>query len=96
MASNFNNKRYQIDKKQISSLPNESGVYFLYQIGNLLVYIGKAKSILRRVLDHDKEKEFTSIGYELTHYSRARTLEKQLISLYISEHGQPPYYNKQR
>jgi excinuclease UvrABC nuclease subunit len=89
-------KRLYLQKEDISNLPDESGVYFLYQKGNILVYIGKATSLKTRVLQHDKEKEFSRISYEVVHYSRARKLEKELIDLYFKEHGQFPYYNKQR
>jgi excinuclease UvrABC nuclease subunit len=86
--------RIFLKKPQISQLPEESGVYFLFQSNNILVYIGKASCLRRRVVQHDKEKEFSQIGYEITHYSRARILEKQLLKLYLKEHGQLPYYNK--
>ena len=96
MKSNYlQNKRCYLDRENISALPNEAGVYFLYQSGDVLVYIGKASSLLRRVLEHDKEKVFYRVGYELTHFSRARVLEKQLIALYVNEHGQFPFYNRQ-
>ena len=95
MKNNTQNKRPQLDRENIASLPDESGVYFLYQTGNVLVYIGKADSIRRRVLAHDKEKLFCRITYEPTHISRARKLEKCLIELYVKEHGQFPYYNRQ-
>jgi excinuclease UvrABC nuclease subunit len=86
--------RIYIDKKNISNLPDESGVYFLYQ-KSILVYIGKAKSFKTRVPQHDMNKEFNRIGYEITHYSRARTLEKELLAIYKQEHSQLPYYNRQ-
>jgi len=95
MTNHFQSKRCYLDRENLSALPDESGVYFLYQTGDILVYIGKANSIRRRVFDHDKEKVFCRVGYELTHFSRARTLEKQLLNLYVNEHGQFPYYNKQ-
>jgi hypothetical protein len=88
--------RLYLPKKDIPNLPEESGVYFLYQKGNILVYIGKAMNLKTRIPQHDKEKEFSYIGYELVHYSRARKLEKELLDLYFKEHGQLPYYNKQR
>lgn len=88
-------KRFYVEKENISCLPDQSGVYFLYQKGNVLVYIGKATSLKKRALQHDKEKEFSRIGYELVHYSRARKLEKHLITMYFEEHGQLPYYNRQ-
>ncbi|MDD5039157.1 MAG: hypothetical protein PHN78_07570 [Dehalococcoidales bacterium] len=96
MSNNLSSKRCYLDRESISVLPEEAGVYFLYQDGNVLVYIGKATNIHRRVPNHDKEKVFCRVGYELTHFSRARTLEKQLIALYVKEHGQLPYYNRQR
>ncbi len=95
MKNNLNKNRYYLDSENISALPDEAGVYFLYQSGNVLVYIGKANSIRRRVLDHDKEKVFCRVGYELTHFSRARALEKQLIDQHHNERGQLPYYNRQ-
>ena len=88
-------KRFYLSRENISNLPDESGVYFLYQTGNILVYIGMAISLRKRVTQHDKEKEFSQIGYQLVHYSRARKLEKGLLELYKKEHGQKPYYNKQ-
>jgi len=87
--------RVYLDKEDISKLPDESGVYFLYQTGNTLVYIGMAMSLKKRVIQHDKEKEFSQIGYELVHYSRARRYEKELLEMYFQEHGQLPYYNRQ-
>ena len=88
-------KRFYIKKEDISDLPDESGVYFLYQKENILVYIGKATSLKKRVLHHDKDKEFSRIGYEVAHYSRSRKLENELLELYFKEHGQLPYYNRQ-
>jgi len=86
--------RVYLHKNNASQLPDRSGVYFLYQKGNFLVYIGKALSLLKRIPNHDAEKEYVEIGYELCHWSRARQLEKKLINLYEKEHGQLPYYNK--
>ena len=77
-------------------LPEEAGVYFLYQSGSILVYIGKARSIRTRVTNHDKDKVFCLVGYEITHESRARILERELLTQYLFEHGQLPFYNKRR
>lgn len=95
MESKVHKKRLYLKRENLSNLPDESGVYFLYQRGNILVYIGKAASLKKRVIQHDGEKGFSRVGYELCHYSRARKLEKELIELYLREHGQLPYYNKQ-
>ena len=88
-------ERIYLEKKYISELPDQSGIYFLYQEGNVLVYIGIAISLRRRVIKHDDNKDFCRIGYELIHYSRARTLERDLLSQYKEAHGQLPHYNKQ-
>jgi predicted GIY-YIG superfamily endonuclease len=95
MSKETQKKRFYLDRENISDLPREAGVYFLYKKGNILVYIGKAKSLLQRIPRHDKQKEFSRIGYEIVHYSRARKLENELLNLYRREHGQLPYYNKQ-
>jgi excinuclease UvrABC nuclease subunit len=95
MKSELPKKIVYLDKKNIIDLPDESGVYFLYQERNILVYIGKAASIRKSIFQHDQDKEFSRIGYQLVHYSRARELEKELIELYFKEHAQLPYYNKQ-
>lgn len=95
MEGKVHKKRLYLNRENLYNLPDESGVYFLYQRGNILVYIGKAASLKKRVIQHDGEKGFSRVGYELCHYSRARKLEKELIDLYLKEHGQLPYYNKQ-
>jgi excinuclease UvrABC nuclease subunit len=86
--------RFYLSKGEISQLPEKSGVYFLYQKGGILAYIGKALYLKRRVRQHDLDKHFSYVGYELCHWSRARNLEKELLNLYKKEHGQFPYYNK--
>ena len=87
-------RRFYLSNKEISQLPEKSGVYFLYQRGRILVYIGKALCLKRRVPQHDLSKDFLDVGFELCHWSRARNLEKELLNLYKKEHAQLPYYNK--
>lgn len=86
--------RVRVQKKEIARLPDKSGVYFLYQKGGILVYIGEALSLRTRVPQHDLNKEFEYIEYETCHWSRARQLERELLNAYEKEHGQLPYYNK--
>jgi hypothetical protein len=86
--------RFYLSKKEIAQLPEKSGVYFLYQKGWILVYIGKALCLRKRVPQHDLNKTFFYIGYELCHWSRARKLEKELLNIYRKKHTQLPYYNK--
>jgi len=85
--------RFYLHKNEITQLPNKSGVYFLYQKGGVLVYIGKALSLRNRVPQHNGNKHFTYIAFESCHWSRARNREKELLNLYEQEHGQLPYYN---
>jgi excinuclease UvrABC nuclease subunit len=86
--------RIYLHKKEILKLPERAGVYFLYQKDWILVYIGKAFSLKRRVPQHDSNKQFLSLGYEICHWSRVRELEKEHLNRYKREHGQLPYYNK--
>jgi len=86
--------RFYLSKREISLSPEKSGVYFLYQNGGILVYIGKALSLKKRVAQHDLDKAFLYVGYELCHWSRARKLEKELLNLYKKEDSQLPYFNK--
>jgi excinuclease UvrABC nuclease subunit len=87
--------RIRVGRNSFDQLPDESGVYFLYQSNNILVYIGKAKSIRDRIGQHDREKVFEYVIYEQVHYSRARSYEKELLSMYKKEHGELPFYNRQ-
>jgi len=87
-------RRLYLSKEEIHHLPQKSGVYFLYQEGSILVYIGKALSLKNRVPKHDLDKNFSYVAYELCHWSRARTIEKERLNLYKKEHNQLPCYNK--
>lgn len=95
MKSKPGEHRLYLSKEAMSSLPDEPGIYFLYQEKGILVYIGKAASLRKRIVQHDGQKEFSRIGYELVHYSRARKREKELLGWYVDENGQLPHYNKQ-
>jgi excinuclease UvrABC nuclease subunit len=87
--------RIYLPKTDIFMLPDKSGIYFLFQQGCILVYIGKAMSLRKRVPQHDASKEYTDIAYELCHWSRARQLEKKYIEMFEQDYGQLPYYNMQ-
>ncbi|MBB6460963.1 exonuclease domain-containing protein [Flammeovirga kamogawensis] len=49
-------KHYQLSREQIDSLPDETGVYYLYNKDKDLIYIGKSKNIRKRVLQHLSNK----------------------------------------
>lgn len=70
----------------IDSLPTESGVYYLYNAHNELLYIGKSKNIKKRVLAHltsksNKglriQKELFSVHYALTGNELIALLKEQ-------------------
>ena len=86
--------RFYLHKNEIAQLPNKSGVYFLYQKGDVLVYIGKALSFRKRIPQHNGSKQFIRVAFECCHWSRIRKREKELLNLYEKEHDQLPHYNK--
>lgn len=86
--------RSYLRKEEIARLPHISGIYFLYQDNGMLVYIGKASSLRKRVPQHNWQKQFSYMVYEPCHRLRLDDLEKQYLQLYESEHGQLPFYNK--
>jgi hypothetical protein len=94
MKSKQRKSRIYLAKEATPSLPDESGVYLLYQENGAMVYIGIALSLRKRIPQHVGQKEFCRIGYELVHYSRARKLEEKLLRGYFYEHGQLPYFNR--
>ena len=89
-----NKSRERLPASLINKLPDESGVYFLFQ-NNILVYIGKAKNLRTRVSEHIQTKTFDEVEYEVTHWSRSRELEENLLEDYFYQHNQYPHYNVQ-
>ncbi|NME71965.1 3'-5' exonuclease family protein [Flammeovirga aprica] len=49
-------KHYQLSKEKIDNLPDETGVYYLYNEEEELIYIGKSKNIRKRILQHLSNK----------------------------------------
>lgn len=41
-------------------LPSYSGIYFLFK-GTVPVYVGQAKNVMRRIVDHFKDKDFDTV-----------------------------------
>jgi len=72
-----------------SRIPNTCGVYFLIS-GDDIVYVGRSKSIHRRIREHvsDKTKEFDSFCIMECEYYESRRLE----IVYIGKFN--PRYNK--
>ena len=46
-----------IDKKRINSLPTTSGVYLFYSAEDILMYVGKSKTIRARVRSHFADRD---------------------------------------
>ncbi|RMH98609.1 MAG: DNA polymerase III subunit epsilon, partial [Calditrichaeota bacterium] len=92
-----------LDREVLSRLPEETGIYFFYDAGGALLYIGKSNCIRRRVLGHfsgdlrsPKEAflkaEVARIEYQITGSELiALLLESHLVKLY-----QPRYNRDQK
>ncbi|NLR90606.1 3'-5' exonuclease family protein [Flammeovirga agarivorans] len=53
----YSSKRhYQLSKDIIDNLPDETGVYYLYNKEEELIYVGKSKNIRKRILQHLSNK----------------------------------------
>jgi len=88
-----------LDRKRISKLPQEPGVYYFYNDKGTIIYIGKSINIRERVLSHltnntskraiEMRNEITDIGFELTGNELIALL---LESNEIKKHT--PRYNK--
>ncbi|HNY97537.1 MAG TPA: GIY-YIG nuclease family protein [Candidatus Pacearchaeota archaeon] len=86
-------------KEKLNNLPKNPGAYLLKGQNEAILYIGKAKNIKKRVLDHFKNKKFpdtiiipriSDIDYiETENEKQALILELQLIKKY------KPKYNVQ-
>lgn len=92
-----------LDQRQISGLPEDTGIYLFYDAGGRLLYVGKSKNIRRRVSDHflndlhssrsaKMKGDIVRIRYRLTGSELvALLLESDLIKRH-----QPPYNRDQR
>ncbi|HSV88075.1 MAG TPA: exonuclease domain-containing protein, partial [Bacteroidales bacterium] len=86
----------------IQTLPEKTGVYYLYNLTNELIYIGKSKNIRKRVAGHfvsqssrkavEMANQIKGVNYEITGSEVAALL---LESEEIKKH-QPIYNRKQR
>lgn len=65
MKNELPEKRFYLSKENISNLPDESGIYFLYQTGNILVYIGKAMSLKKELFSMIKKKNSAELVTKL-------------------------------
>ncbi len=76
ISPNLKNLHPDLDKKTLELLPEESGVYYLRNDQNQVIYIGKSKNIRKRVLSHlsnngsrrsiELKESIAGIDYELT------------------------------
>ncbi|UXX80683.1 exonuclease domain-containing protein [Reichenbachiella carrageenanivorans] len=72
----------QLDRDTYRSLPQATGVYYIYDASQTLVYIGKAKNIRQRMLSHfnDKSRKEKSL-FEATADIRYVLTGSELIAL---------------
>jgi DNA polymerase-3 subunit epsilon len=89
-----------ISREQIAKLPEEAGVYFFYDTNGKIIYIGKSKSIRKRVLSHfgvdyksRKAIEFKNSIADITY----ETTGNELVALLYESHlikKHKPLYNR--
>ncbi|MDP8253654.1 MAG: excinuclease ABC subunit UvrC [Candidatus Kaelpia aquatica] len=88
-----------VQQERIARLPDSSGVYIFKDKKNEIIYIGKAKSILKRVRSHFYSKNINSKGEKLI--SRVRDIdfiitaseaEALLLESYLIK-KEKPFYN---
>ncbi len=75
-TTKYKNLNANLKVEDISTLPEKTGTYYFYDENNILLYIGKSKSIKKRVLSHlgnttskralEMKERICSISYELT------------------------------
>jgi excinuclease ABC subunit C len=57
-------------EKELKDLPDEPGIYLLYDENDTVIYVGKARSLKKRVPAHfrrlGKGNAFSPIGQEVT------------------------------
>ncbi len=88
-----------LDIQKIRNLPSHTGVYYLYNEADELIYIGKSKDIRKRVLSHlgkskahkaqEMKRQIVSVDYELTGSELLALLRE---AEEIKEHK--PFFNK--
>lgn len=88
-----------LSKEYLNKLPEETGVYYLFDINHKLIYIGKSKNIHDRIVSHLGKQKFkraaemrlkiTDISYELT---GSELIALLLESEEIKKHK--PFYNR--
>ncbi len=74
--SDFGILHPSLDLKKVTNLPEETGVYYLYNEEKNIIYVGKSKDIKSRIISHlsaaktktvlKMRKEIADISYELT------------------------------
>lgn len=75
-ANKYKNLNGNLSVEDIEALPDKTGTYYFYDENKTLLYIGKSKSIKKRVLSHlgndsgkramEMRERIASISYELT------------------------------
>jgi excinuclease UvrABC nuclease subunit len=85
-------------KKHLAYATIHSGIYWLYkqtESGLDVTYVGISKNIRRRLLEHQRTKNFDAFFYEEIDYTLAKEREKFLLEGYKVGRGCLPLLNKQ-
>ncbi len=99
----INGALYDFTDENLDKVPNEAGVYVLYQRGSL-IYIGRSgggsTTLRSRLKDHKAGREGPctqeAIAYRREVTSTPVSREKQLVDEYYNAHGQLPKCNDVR
>ena len=76
------------------NVPEKKGIYEL-QSGGYLVYIGKAKNLRRRILEHLREKNPAKYRYKTAGLlSSHHKMEDKHLDRFEEKHGRLPAWNK--
>jgi len=99
ISPHLRNLHPDLDKKTIDKLPEETGVYYLRNDQNQVVYIGKSKNIRKRVMSHlsnngsrrsiELKESIAGIDFEIT---GSELIALLVESSEIKKHG--PRFNR--
>lgn len=83
----------KLTKKNVTEIPDETGVYLLMDSNKFVVYVGMSESLQEQLLNHLESEDIPNIQYfmvyQLSKTLEARNFERDLIYQY------QPYYNTQ-
>jgi DNA polymerase-3 subunit epsilon len=99
LKQKFDNRHPSLTDEKIGKVPECTGVYYLYDDNDQLLYVGKSKNIRSRVLQHiseTKTKKAAEMAMRIAHISVEITGSELIALLIESEHIKTlfPLYNR--